>query len=170
MVTDVADVIPLRLDLRFRVRRRSGARPDRPALRAACIAVLTNEGISGDVLLTITFVDEAEIQAINAEHRGIDRVTDVLSFSLISPVDDEPADFALPSDQPRELGDIIICYQRAIEQAEEYGHSVAREVTYLTVHGLLHILGYDHEVPEEQAEMRVREEAALAVVGLTRQA
>jgi probable rRNA maturation factor len=158
----------LNLDLRFRVRRRSGARLDRPALRAACRAVLTNEAIGGDVMLTLTFVDGAEIRAINAEHRGIDRVTDVLSFSLVEPVDDAPVEFALPDGEPRELGDVVICYPRAIEQADEYGHSVEREVSYLTVHGLLHILGYDHEVPAEQAEMRAREEAALAVVGLTR--
>jgi len=157
-----------RLDLRIRVRRRSGARPNRAALRAACLAVLANEGIEGDQLLTITFVDGPEIQAINAEHRGIDRVTDVLSFSLVAPDDGGSVEFALPDDEPRELGDVVICYPRAVEQAEEYGHSVEREVTYLAVHGLLHILGYGHEAPEEQAAMRAREEAALAVVGLTR--
>lgn len=121
-------------------------------------------------MLTLTFVDAPEIQAINAEHRGIDRVTDVLSFSLVEPVDGDPVEFALPEGEPRELGDVIICYPRAVEQAAEYGHSVEREVSYLAVHGLLHILGYDHEAPEEQAEMRAREEAALAVVGLTRPA
>jgi probable rRNA maturation factor len=161
------DVVPLQLDLRFRVRRRSGARPDRPALRAVCRAVLANEGIGGEVVLTISFVDGPEIQAINAEHRGIDRVTDVLSFSLVESVDGR-SDFALPAGEPRELGDILICYPRAVEQAEEYGHSVEREVSYLTVHGLLHILGYDHEEAREQAAMRAREEAALALVGLTR--
>ena len=168
MVNASSDLPPLQLDLRFRVRRRSGARLDRPALRAACRAALGNEGIGGDVLLTLTFVDGPEIQSINAEHRGVDRVTDVLSFSLVEPVEDGPAEFALPDGEPRELGDVIICYPRAVEQAEEYGHSVEREVSYLTVHGLLHILGYDHELPDEQAAMRAREEAALAIVGLTR--
>ena len=70
---------------------------------------------------------------------------------------------------PRELGDVIVSYPRAVAQAEEYGHSVERELAYLVVHGVLHILGHDHEVPEEQAVMRAREEAALAVVGLTRE-
>lgn len=167
-MNDALGTQALKLDLRFRVRRRSGARLDRSALRSACRAVLANEGIGGDVVLTLTFVDGPEIQAINAEHRGIDRVTDVLSFSLMEPVGGEPVTFALPDGEPRELGDVVICYPRAVEQAEEYGHSVEREVSYLTVHGLLHILGYDHEEPGEQAVMRAHEEAALAIVGLTR--
>ena len=164
-----------RLDLRFRVRRRSGARPDRPALRRALTAALANEGIDGDVLATLSFVDEDEIRGINAEHRSVDRVTDVLSFSLVegtlpdgSPVDDIASPFAVPTDQPRELGDIVICHARAVEQAAEYGHSLQREIAYLAVHGLLHILGYDHQRPDEQEVMRAKEEAALAAVGLTR--
>src|SRR4051794_14190705 len=156
---------PPRLDLRARVRRASGARPDRAALRAACVAALEREGITGDVVLTVTFVDDAEMRAINAEHRGVDRPTDVLSFSL---VDDPDPSFVLPAGEPRELGDIVISYPRAVAQAEEYGHSVGREVAYLTVHGLLHILGYDHEADDERAAMREREEAALLTVGLTR--
>lgn len=154
----------LDLDLRFRVRRKSGARPDRKTLRAVCAAALAGEGISGSVRLTLTLVDDDEIRQINREHRGIDRATDVLSFSLVEGLDD----FALPPGMPRELGDVVVSYPRAVAQAEEYGHSVERELAYLVVHGVLHILGHDHEVPEEQAVMRAREEAALAVVGLTR--
>lgn len=154
---------PLALDLRFHVRRKSGARPNRRALRAVCEAALAGEGVSGPLLLTITLTDDAEIQAINTRYRGIDRPTDVLSFPLM----DESA-FALPPGQPRELGDVIVSYPRAVQQAEEYGHSVERELAYLVVHGLLHILGHDHEDPAEQAIMRAREEAALAVAGLTR--
>jgi probable rRNA maturation factor len=127
--------------------------------------VLEREGISGDVILTVTFLDDAEIRTINAEHRGIDRPTDVLSFSL---VDEPDPSFVLPAGEPRELGDVVLSYPRAVSQAEEYGHSVEREVAYLTVHGLLHILGYDHEADDERAAMREREEAALLTVGLTR--
>ena len=65
----------------------------------------------------------------------------------------------------RELGDVIVSYPRAVAQAEEYGHSVERELAYLVVHGVLHILGHDHEMPDEQAVMRAREEAALAASG-----
>jgi probable rRNA maturation factor len=162
---------PLDLDLRFHVRRRSGARPDRRALRAVCAAALAGEGVTGPVMLTLTLVDDDEIRDINRQHRAIDRSTDVLSFPLIDGSESAGTDaFALPPGVPRELGDVVVSYPRAVAQAEEYGHSVERELAYLVVHGVLHILGHDHEVPEEQAIMRAREEAALAVVGLLREA
>lgn len=88
----------------------------------------------------------------------------MLSFPLV----DDSGSFALPPGLPRELGDVIVSYPRAVAQAEEYGHPVERELTYLIVHGVLHILGHDHEQPGEQAVMREREEAAMAAVGLTR--
>jgi probable rRNA maturation factor len=159
---------PLDLDLRFHVRRRSGARPDRRALRAVCAAALAGEGVTGPVMLTLTIVDDDEIQKVNREHRGIDRPTDVLSFSLVEMELGGDAAFALPPGVPRELGDVVVSYPRAVVQAEEYGHSVERELAYLVVHGVLHILGHDHEMPDEQAIMRAREEAALARVGLVR--
>jgi probable rRNA maturation factor len=163
---DAADApAPLDLDLRFHVRRRSGARPDRATLRAACAAAIAGEGIGGPVVLTLTLVDDDEIHRLNREHRGVDRPTDVLSFPLV----DDTASFALPPGLPRELGDVVVSYPRAVAQADEYGHSVERELAYLVVHGVLHILGHDHEMPEEQAVMRAREEAALAVVGLLRE-
>lgn len=162
--TDGQASLPLDLDVRFHVRRRSGAQPDRPTIRAICSAALAGEGVTGPVMLTITVVDDEEIRQINREHRNIDKATDVLSFPL---VDDETA-FALPPGVPRELGDVIVSYPRTVAQAEEYGHSVQRELAYLIVHGVLHIMGHDHEEPDEQAVMRSREEAALAVVGLTR--
>lgn len=155
---------PLDLDLRFHVRRKSGARPDRRALRAVCAAALAGEGVTGPVVLTVTLVDDEEIREINRQHRQIDRPTDVLSFPLIDGTDA----FALPPGVPRELGDVVVSYPRAVAQAEEYGHSVERELAYLVIHGVLHILGHDHEIPSEQAVMRAREEAALAAVGLVR--
>lgn len=155
---------PLDLEVSFHVRRRSGAKLNRRDLRAVCTAAVEGEGIDGLALLTVTFVDDDEIQQINVQHRGINSPTDVLSFPLV----DASVGFALPPDAPRELGDVIVSYPRAVAQAEEYGHSVQREVAYLVVHGVLHILGHDHEVPAEQATMRQREEAALAVAGLLR--
>jgi len=155
---------PLDLDLRIHVRRKSGARPDRPTLRMVCAAALAGEGVIGPVILTLTLVDDDEIREINRRHRRIDRPTDVLSFPLIDGTDG----FALPPGAPRELGDVVVSYPRAIAQAEEYGHTVERELAYLVVHGVLHILGHDHEDPAEQAIMRAREEAALGVVGLVR--
>jgi probable rRNA maturation factor len=159
----------LDLDLRFHVRRRSGARPHRPAIRAACAAAIAGEGVTGPVILTLTVTDDEEIHQINLEHRKVDRPTDVLSFPLLGDGPDAKADaFALPPGLPRELGDVVVSYPRAVAQAEEYGHSVEREFTYLVVHGVLHILGHDHEILEEQAVMRAKEEAAMAVVGLLR--
>ena len=155
---------PLDLDLRFHVRRKSGARPNRPTLRKVCAAALAGEGVTGPVIVTLTLVDDDEIREINRRHRRIDRPTDVLSFPLI----DGTGGFALPPGAPRELGDVVVSYPRAVAQAEEYGHTVEREVAYLVVHGVLHILGHDHEDPAEQAIMRAREEAALEVVGLVR--
>jgi probable rRNA maturation factor len=156
---------PLALDLRFHVRRKSGARPDRQPLRAVCAAALRGEGVTGPVVLTLTLVDDDEIREINRQHRDVDRPTDVLSFPLVDGTDS----FPLPPGAPRELGDVIVSYPRAVAQADEYGHSVDRELAYLVVHGVLHILGHDHEVPAEQAIMRAREESALAVVGLIRE-
>ena len=155
---------PLDLDLHFHVRRKSGARPDRRTLRQVCAAALAGEGVGGPVVLTLILVDDDEIREINRRHRQIDRPTDVLSFPLIDGTDG----FALPPGAPRELGDVVVSYPRAVAQAEEYGHSVERELAYLVVHGVLHILGHDHEIPAEQAVMRAREEAALGAVGLVR--
>lgn len=163
--------LPLDLDLRFHVRRKSGAKPDRTRLRSVCEAALRGEGVTGPVVLTITLVDDEEIRQVNQQHRGIDKATDVLSFPLIAGSDDtSDGTFALPPGTPRELGDVVVSYPRAVAQADEYGHSVERELAYLIVHGVLHILGHDHEERDEQAIMRAREEAALLVAGLTRDA
>src|SRR5262245_59437720 len=105
---------PLDLDLRFHVRRRSGARPDRRALRRVCSAALEGERVTGPVVLTLTLVDDEEIRQINLEHRSIDRPTDVLSFPLIDGKDT----FAVPPGAPRELGDVVVSYPRAVAQAE----------------------------------------------------
>lgn len=165
----MADEAPGRPTLgpRFRVRRVTGARPDRRTLRAVCENVLRGEGVDGPTELTIALVGDDEIRAINRRHRGVDRPTDVLSFSLVDPTVDQQG-FVTPPDQPRELGDIVISYPRVLAQAAEFGHSPERELAYLVAHGLLHILGYDHEDEQERLRMREREEAALRPLGLTR--
>jgi probable rRNA maturation factor len=153
------------LDLKFRVRRATGARPDRARLGRLCRAVLRGEGWTEPARLWITLVDDEEMARLNGRQRGVRRPTDVLSFSLVEGSLDR---FPLPPGEVRELGDVVLCYPRAVVQAEEYGHSVEREVGYLIAHGLLHILGHDHEEPAQRAAMRDREEAALAAVGLVR--
>ena len=101
--------------------------------------------------VSVSFVDGEEIRALNRDYRGVDRVTDVLSF---------PMDMAF--DDYRNLGDVIINTEKVKEQAEEFGHSYRRELTYLTVHSLLHLVGYDHMEDDEKRIMREREEELLA--------
>ena len=107
-----------------------------------------------------------EIRAVNAEQRGIDRVTDVLSF----PMEEEP--FSAEADPDTGavfLGSMMLCPERALEQAAQYGHSPEREIAFLTVHSVLHLLGYDHELGErEEQEMFCKQEEVLKEMGLTR--
>ncbi|MFN8522441.1 MAG: rRNA maturation RNase YbeY [Chloroflexota bacterium] len=153
------------------MRRAVGARIQRAVLKRLCELVLVQEGIDAPCRLTVSFVGDDEIAEINRAHRGVATPTDVLSFPLDVPSreTDRAVDaFVTPPGEPHELGDIIISYPRALAQADEYGHSTEREVAYLLVHGLLHILGYDHEEPSEQREMREREERALGALGIVR--
>lgn len=110
---------------------------------------------------SIIFVDETEIRKLNKEYRGIDKVTDVISFAL-----EDNAD--LINNNLRILGDIYICIPRAKEQAENYGHSIKRELSFLTIHGLLHLLGYDHMEKEDEEKMFALQELILNEEGITR--
>ena len=131
------------------------------------------EGVS-DGEVALTFVDDKQIHELNMEYRGIDRPTDVLSFAM-NEFTDEELDIVYEleedeelQDMPEMLGDIIISVNRAQIQSEEYGHSLEREIGFLFVHGFLHLLGYDHQDKESEAEMMGKQEAVLAEVGLTR--
>ena len=121
---------------------------------------LKHENIE-NVEFNVIFVDEEEIRKINKEYRNIDKVTDVISFAL---EDGENMKFEFG----RLLGDIYICTERMKEQAKEYGHSLLREQGFLTVHGLLHLLGYDHMTKEEEKIMFEKQEMILDAYGLTR--
>lgn len=131
------------------------------------------EGI-GDGEVALTFVDDQQIHELNLEYRGIDRPTDVLSFAMNESVDEElDIIYELEEgeelqDMPDVLGDIIISVDRAKAQSEEYGHSLEREIGFLFAHGFLHLLGYDHQDKESEAEMMGKQEAILVQVGLTR--
>lgn len=116
--------------------------------------------------VSITFVTNERIHEINREYRDKDAPTDVISFAM-----EELGEGELPvvgMDMPRVLGDIIISIPRAKEQAEEYGHSFLRELGFLSVHGFLHLLGYDHMTPEDEKEMFTRQKDILDEYGLTR--
>ena len=125
--------------------------------------------------MELVFTDEEGIRSLNASTRCKDAVTDVLSFPNLENIFCKPirkADFPFDTDEEGNLflGSVVICRQRAAQQAEEYGHSLEREVYYLAVHGLCHLLGYDHEEESDKALMREREERILSAMNLGRDA
>lgn len=134
-------------------------------IRRCCTAVLQEEGFEDKAEVSVRFVDNEIIRELNALHRNIDRPTDVLSFPL---GEDGVYDINY-STGAKLLGDIVISVERAQEQAKEYNHSFQREIGFLTVHSMLHLLGYDHENGGmEQVRMREKEETVLTKLGLKR--
>jgi probable rRNA maturation factor len=132
----------------------------------ACLAV---EQIEEPVEVSVLVTDDARLHALNRDYRGVDAPTDVLSFAAEEQAPGGPG-FVRPPGAPRHLGDIALSYERVAAQATEYGHTRERELAFLTVHGMLHLLGYDHERgPAAEAEMREREEAVMARLGLPRE-
>lgn len=129
------------------------------------------QGIEYPCEISILLTDDAGIHEINLDQRGIDRPTDVLSFPMFeleagTPPTEEEID---PATDMIPLGDIVLSLERAEAQAQEFGHSVLREFSYLTVHSILHLLGYDHmDEGEMKAEMRHCEEMILEVLGISR--
>lgn len=112
--------------------------------------------------ISVTFVEAEEIRELNRDYRDTDRVTDVLSFPQFDDLNE------LPEVGEICLGDVVICKDRAAEQAEEFGHSFEREIIYLFTHSILHLLGYDHMEEEEKKEMREREEEVMTYLGIER--
>ncbi|WP_326908964.1 rRNA maturation RNase YbeY [Sedimentibacter sp. MB31-C6] len=120
------------------------------AIENAIITTLKVEKANNDYEVSVSFVTNEEIKELNRIYRNVDNETDVLSF----PMDDEFEGFYL-------LGDIVLSTQKIIEQANDFGHSLEREMVYLTVHSTLHLLGYDHMFEEEKTEMRNKEKAIM---------
>ena len=118
---------------------------------------------NGEVSVTLT--DNEYIHALNKQYRGIDRPTDVLSFALNESEEPEMID----GPDVNVLGDLIISVERAEEQAADYGHSVKREIAFLTVHGMLHLLGYDHMEDEEREEMEAEQRFVMEKLGIPRE-
>ena len=137
----------------------------RMLVRRCCTAVLVNEEFNASAEVSVRFVDNEEIRRLNSQYRNIDRETDVLSFPL-----GENGEYDInPDTGAKLLGDIVISMEKAFEQADLYDHSLQREVAFLTVHSMLHLLGYDHENGGmELVHMREREEAVLTQLGLPR--
>ena len=122
------------------------------------------EKIENDAEVSVTFVDNGQIHELNKIHRNIDRETDVLSF----PMGDENGFEMNRGNNAILLGDIVVSLEKAVMQSEEYGHSLKREVAFLITHSLFHLLGYDHETPEEEKEMFDKQEKVLEKLGITR--
>ncbi len=144
-------------------------------LDVALLSEKAMEGVKTDTDLSceIVLCGREEIRALNARERGKDAVTDVLSFPSLelgagAPVLRDRHPFDLDEEGRLFLGSIVICREQAREQAEEYGHSFRRELHYLAVHGLCHLLGYDHETDADKSAMRAREEEILSAMGICR--
>lgn len=135
----------------------------RSTMEKAAARCLELEGLSDErVEISVTFVEAEEIRSLNREYRDNDKVTDVLSFPQFDDLNEIP-DFGEIC-----LGDVVICKERAEEQAEEFGHSFEREIIYLFTHSILHLLGYDHMEDDEKKEMRQREEEVMEYLGIGR--
>lgn len=135
-----------------------------PTIRKIFSAIKTYEKLEGNMEVAVSFVSDEEIQSLNKQYRGKDRPTDVLSF----PVYTKEELIGLPVDLPITLGDIVISIDRGKEQAKLYNHSLLREFTFLAVHGLLHLVGYDHNTPEAEKEMFSYQNKLLKEHGLER--
>ncbi len=140
-------------------------------IRRCVLAALEEEGVDVPCMVAVIVTDDEVIQETNLANRGVDSPTDVLSFPMfpMKPGEKPRADWADPGADQVYLGDMMISLERANAQAEEYGHSPEREVCYLAVHSVLHLLGYDHlDEGPMKAQMRAREEAILGKLGITR--
>lgn len=134
-------------------------------VRRCCTAVLVREEFEGAAEVSVTFVDDDTIHQLNKQYRNIDRATDVLSFPL-----GENGVYDINNDTGAKLlGDIVISIPHAVDQADRYGHTLQREIGFLTVHSMLHLLGYDHvNGGMESVRMREKEETVLTKLGLKR--
>ena len=134
----------------------------RMLVRRCCNAVLRMENFQGAAEVSVTFANNEQIHELNKMHRNVDAPTDVLSF----PMGEDGKYDIDPATNAKILGDIVISMEKAVEQAERFGHTLQREVGYLIAHSMLHLLGYDHEEPLEKVHMREKEELVMTQLGL----
>lgn len=122
---------------------------------------LIADGVGELVDIGLVIASDETVQNLNRSYRGVDASTDVLAFALSQPSSDEVEHFAMPPDKILHLGEVIVSYHQAERQAEEQHHPIERELALLVVHGVLHLLGYDHEKPEAEQSMRAMEAEIL---------
>jgi probable rRNA maturation factor len=133
---------------------------DRGWVKKIVRQVLKAERVAPPYEVSLVFTDSEKVRQLNRDYRGVDEPTDVLAFYML-PQKGADSSFALPPDGVTRLGEVIISYPQAVAQAKEQGHSPERELALLIVHGILHLLGYDHEESEEESKMREREKELL---------
>ncbi len=136
-----------------------------PELEELVTELVRHELPSGSYSISVHLVGDDAMRTLNRDHRDIDQTTDVLSFPLHDP---NGMRFVLPPEHAVNLGDVVVSWPRVQAQAEEFGHAPRRELAYLIAHGVLHVLGYDHQVEADRQRMRAREEEALAELGYAR--
>ncbi|MBI4301162.1 MAG: rRNA maturation RNase YbeY [Chloroflexi bacterium] len=122
---------------------------------------LRQEGVTASVDISLVVTDDDTIQTLNRTYRGIDEPTDVLSFSLLEESSEDSQAFVAPPDGLTHLGEVVISFPYIARQAQDYRHSVEQELALVAVHGVLHLLGYDHIDPDDQRRMKSRERAIL---------
>jgi probable rRNA maturation factor len=134
-------------------------------LQSSLEKVLIAEKAPSNAEISLVITNQERIRELNREYRGKDRPTDVLSFSMAEEkIEEKPAGFIVPPDGLIHLGEVIISYPQAVIQADERRHSLKKEMAILIVHGVLHILGYDHEKPEMESTMQARETEILSSI------
>ncbi len=143
-------------------------------IEKSVLATLKYESIEMEMEIAVTIVDNEEIQAINLDQRGIDQATDVLSFPMIEFQLYKSADEAIADTTPNPenglvyLGDVVLSWDKVIEQSAAYGHSREREMSFLIVHSVLHLIGYDHMNPDEEREMIEHQKGIMTALGIGR--
>jgi probable rRNA maturation factor len=150
----MAEGIEVRIEERFR----EGV--DRVRFRKLARQVLKHEAVARPYEVGLVFTDAETVRQLNRQYRGVDEPTDVLAFYMLTGKEADDS-FALPPDGISRLGDVVISYPQAVAQAAEQGHSTERELALLVIHGILHLLGYDHEKTDDENRMRAREKELL---------
>ena len=143
--------------------------PEASWLQSLAEQVLIAQGAGSNVELGLVITSQERVQQLNKSYRGKDEPTDVLAFSMTSAVERNEADsppVVIPPDAVRHLGEVIISYPQAVFQAKEYHHSIKKEIAILIIHGILHLLDYDHDKPEPERRMKSREKEILSQVGV----
>jgi probable rRNA maturation factor len=160
------DQIMVKPEINISVDEKMNISLDENWLRKIALETLDAEGIDLPIEMGLVITDDKTIKELNKTYRGVNGPTDVLAFHMVADTPQEPQiPFIGPPDGVRHLGDVVISYSQAIRQAQEQGHHTSTELELLIVHGILHLLGYDHESPQEAKQMRARENDILKRLG-----